>query len=33
LDFAYIDADHTLKGIAIDLIRVYPKTAQRRLSG
>jgi hypothetical protein len=25
LDFAYIDADHTLKGIAIDLIRVWPK--------
>lgn len=25
LDFAYIDADHSLKGIAIDLIRVYPK--------
>jgi hypothetical protein len=25
LDFAYIDADHTLMGIAIDLIRVYPK--------
>jgi methyltransferase family protein len=25
LDFAYIDADHTLKGIAIDLVRVYPK--------
>ncbi len=25
VDFAYIDADHTLKGIAIDLIRVYPK--------
>jgi len=25
LDFAYIDADHTLKGITIDLIRVYPK--------
>jgi len=25
LDFGYIDADHTLKGIAIDLIRVYPK--------
>jgi hypothetical protein len=25
LDFAYIDADHTLKGIAIDLIRVYAK--------
>jgi hypothetical protein len=25
LDLAYIDADHTLKGIAIDLIRAYPK--------
>jgi len=25
LDFAYIDGDHTLKGVAIDLIRVYPK--------
>ncbi|MGA8620413.1 MAG: hypothetical protein WB660_18050 [Candidatus Sulfotelmatobacter sp.] len=25
LDLAYIEADHTLKGIAIDLIRVYPK--------
>ena len=25
LDFAYVDGDHTLKGIAIDLIRVYPK--------
>jgi hypothetical protein len=25
LDLAYIDADHTLKGIAIDMIRVYPK--------
>ncbi|MFZ0771373.1 MAG: class I SAM-dependent methyltransferase [Candidatus Sulfotelmatobacter sp.] len=25
LDLAYIDADHTLKGIAIDLIRMYPK--------
>jgi hypothetical protein len=25
LDFAYIDADHTLKGIAIDMIRLYPK--------
>ncbi len=25
LDFAYIDADHTLKGITIDLIRLYPK--------
>jgi hypothetical protein len=30
LDIAYIDADHTLKGIAIDLIRVYPKV---RLGG
>ena len=25
LDFSYIDGDHTLRGIAIDLIRVYPK--------
>jgi hypothetical protein len=25
LDIAYIDADHTLKGISIDLIRTYPK--------
>ncbi len=25
LDFAYIDGDHTLKGISIDLIRLYPK--------
>lgn len=25
LDFAYIDGDHTLKGIAIDLICSYPK--------
>jgi hypothetical protein len=25
LDFCYIDGDHTLKGIAIDLIRVFPK--------
>jgi len=25
LDFAYVDADHSLKGIAIDLIRLYPK--------
>ncbi len=30
LDFAYIDGDHTLRGIAIDLIRVYPKV---RLGG
>lgn len=25
LDFAYVDGDHTLRGIAVDLIRVYPK--------
>lgn len=25
IDFCYIDGDHTLKGIAIDLIRIYPK--------
>lgn len=25
LDLAYIDGDHTLKGISIDLIRTYPK--------
>jgi hypothetical protein len=25
LDFAYVDGDHTLRGIAIDLINVYPK--------
>jgi hypothetical protein len=25
LDFAYIDGDHSLRGITIDLIRVYPK--------
>jgi hypothetical protein len=30
LDFGYIDGDHTLKGIAIDLIRLYPKV---RMSG
>lgn len=30
LDFAYIDGDHTLKGIAIDLVRVFPKV---RLGG
>src|SRR6266478_634244 len=33
LDFAYIDADHTLKGIAIDLIRVYPKVRMGGLLG
>jgi predicted O-methyltransferase YrrM len=25
LDFAYIDGDHTLRGVAIDLARIYPK--------
>lgn len=25
LDFVYVDGDHTLRGIAIDLINVYPK--------
>jgi hypothetical protein len=25
LDLAYVDGDHTLRGVAIDLIRVYPK--------
>jgi Methyltransferase domain len=25
LDFAYVDGDHTLRGITIDLLRVYPK--------
>lgn len=25
LDYAYIDGDHTLKGISIDLIRLFPK--------
>ena len=25
LDFAYVDGDHTLKGITIDLTRVFPK--------
>lgn len=33
LDFAYIDADHTLKGIAIDLIRMYPKVRDGGLIG
>jgi Methyltransferase domain len=25
LEFAYIDGDHTLKGITIDLVRIFPK--------
>jgi hypothetical protein len=28
LDFAYIDADHTLRGITIDLVKVYPKVKE-----
>jgi predicted O-methyltransferase YrrM len=28
LDFAYIDGDHTLRGITIDLARVYPKVRE-----
>jgi hypothetical protein len=25
LDFAYVDGDHTLRGVTVDLIRVWPK--------
>jgi hypothetical protein len=25
LDFAYIDGDHTLRGITVDLIKVFPR--------
>lgn len=28
LDFVYIDGDHTLRGIAIDLIRTFPKVRE-----
>lgn len=28
LDLAYVDGDHTLRGIAIDLINIYPKIKQ-----
>lgn len=28
LDFAYIDGDHTLRGITVDLHRVYPKVRE-----
>jgi hypothetical protein len=28
LDFAYIDGDHTLRGIAVDLIKVFPKVKE-----
>ena len=33
LDFAYIDGDHTLRGITLDLIRVYPKVRTNGLLG
>lgn len=33
LDFAYIDGDHTLKGITIDLIKLYPKIKQGGMIG
>ena len=28
LDFAYIDGDHTLRGITIDLIKLFPKVGE-----
>ena len=33
LDFAYIDGDHTLRGITVDLIRVFPKIKDGGLIG
>ena len=33
LDFAYIDGDHTLRGIVIDLIRLLPKIRKGGLIG
>lgn len=33
LDFAYIDGDHTLRGITIDLIKVLPKVKEGGLIG
>ena len=33
LDFVYIDGDHTLRGITIDLIKVLPKIRQGGLIG
>ena len=33
LDFAYIDANHTLRGIAIDLITILPKTKRGSFIG
>lgn len=28
LDFAYIDGDHTLRGVTIDLVKLYPKVRE-----
>jgi hypothetical protein len=33
LDFAYIDGDHTLRGITIDLIRLLPKVKEGGIIG
>jgi hypothetical protein len=33
LDFAYIDGDHTLRGITIDLIKILPKIKDNGLIG
>lgn len=33
LDFAYIDGDHTLRGIAIDLMKVLPKIKEGGIIG
>ena len=33
LDFAYIDGDHTLRGITIDLIKLLPKIKENGLIG
>lgn len=33
LDFAYIDGDHTLRGITIDLIKLFPKLKENAFIG
>jgi len=33
LDFAYIDGDHTLRGITVDLIKILPKMKEGGLIG
>lgn len=33
LDFAYIDGDHMLQGIAVDLIKIFPKVKEGGLIG